>query len=417
MGTVSSSAKYSVFESPIGSTGSNTPAALGRVGLFLVLPASGHFLSQLPTENQPQRSEKPMSNYTNDLQAEATPSPKNTIGSAAFGEAHLTGSDPDHGRLVPNDPLARLGVTVVERLDAAEGVVALTLGAAPGTTLPPWTPGAHIDVHVSDEIVRQYSLCSAELLQDQWRIGVLREPASRGGSQAVHEKVSVGQQLLVSHPRNNFLLLPSKRYLFIAGGIGVTPIISMIGQAERDGADWSLVYAGRSLKTMAFVDELSRYGDRVRFVPEDTDGRVDFAAYLQEPQDATLVYCCGPEPLLNAVEEATAHWPNESLHTERFIPKKIDAGGNVPFEVEFVESGLVMQIPADKSILEVAEEAGLPVISSCGEGTCGTCETQVAEGTPDHRDSILTDSEKERGDTMFICVSRSKGGCPLKLMI
>lgn len=331
--------------------------------------------------------------------------------------AHLTGSDPEHERLVPNDPLARLTLTVMDRSEASEGVVALTLTDPDGRPLPGWSPGAHIDVHIDDETVRQYSLCSIDPDQERWRIGVLREPAGRGGSKAIHETVQVGNQLTVSHPRNNFLLVPSKRYIFIAGGIGVTPIVSMIGQAERDGADWSLVYAGRSRNTMAFVDELSAYGDRVRFVPEDTDGRVDFAEYLREVQDETLIFCCGPEPLLNAVEKSSAHWPDGSLHTERFVPKKIDASADVEFDVEFVDSGLTVRIPADKSILEVAEKAGVPVLSSCGEGTCGTCETSVLAGTPDHRDSILTDSEKQRGDTMFICVSRSKSGCPLKLML
>lgn len=159
----------------------------------------------------------------------------------------------------------------------------------------------------------------------------------------------------------------------------------------------------------------SLFGDRVRFVPEDTDGRVDFAACLLDIRPETLIYCCGPEPLLNVVEGASAHWPVGSLHVERFVPKQIDASGDVAFEVEFVDSGVTLTIPADKSILEVAQAAGLPALSSCSERTCGTCETPVISGAPDHRDSILTDDEKAGCDSMFICVSRSQGGCPLKL--
>ena len=142
---------------------------------------------------------------------------------------------------------------------------------------------------------------------------------------------------------------------------------------------------------------------------------MDFTSLLKDVRPDTLIYCCGPEPLLNVVEGASAHWPAGSLHVERFVPKKIDASGDVAFEVEFVDSGVTLTIPADKSILEVAQEAGLPALSSCSEGTCGTCETPVISGTPDHRDSILTDDEKASCDSMFICVSRSQGGCPLKL--
>jgi ferredoxin-NADP reductase len=265
--------------------------------------------------------------------------------------------------------------------------------------------------------VRQYSLCTPGGKQDSWRIGVLNDPNGRGGSRAIHETVLTGGTLTVSQPRNNFTLQPSRKYVFIAGGIGITPILAMATQAERDGADWTLVYGGRSRATMAFLNELEPFGDRVRIVPEDTDGRVDFAAYLKDVQPETLIYCCGPEPLLNVVEAASAHWPAGSLHVERFVPKVIDASGDVAFDVEFVDSGVTLTIPADKSILEVAQDAGLPALSSCSEGTCGTCETPVIEGSVDHRDSIMTDDEKASCESMFICVSRSKGGCPLKLAL
>lgn len=331
-------------------------------------------------------------------------------------EWDVAANAPHHAVELPEDPTATLELRVSECKQESDGVLSLTLEDPAGAPLPGWHPGAHIDVHVG-EYVRQYSLCTPEGSQDRWRIGVLKEANGRGGSQAIHETVKAGGTLTVSQPRNNFVLQPSKRYVFIAGGIGITPILAMAGQAERDGADWTLVYGGRSRSTMAFLGELEQFGDRVRIVPEDTDGRVDFAAYLKDVQPETLVYCCGPEPLLNVVEAASAHWPSGSLHVERFVPKEIDTSGDVAFEVEFVDSGVTLTVPADKSILEVAEEAGLPALSSCNEGTCGTCETPVVSGAVDHRDSILTDDEKTSCDSMFICVSRSQGGCPLKLAL
>lgn len=319
-----------------------------------------------------------------------------------------------HAVELPEDPTATRELLVRERREESDGVVSLTLVDPAGGSLPVWHPGAHIDVHVGGH-VRQYSLCSPGGNQSTWRIGVLREAAGRGGSLAIHDMVAEGNMLKVSQPRNNFVLQPSPSYVFIAGGIGITPILAMVEKAEREGADWSLVYGGRSRETMAFREELEDFGDRVRFVPEDTDGRVDFAAHLKDVKPETLIYCCGPEPLLNAVEGASAHWPAGSLHVERFVAKEIDVSGDVAFDVEFVDSGVTLTIPADKSILEVAQAAGLPALSSCSEGTCGTCETPVLAGTPDHRDSILTDEEKASCDSMFICVSRSKGGCALKL--
>jgi cytochrome P450/ferredoxin-NADP reductase len=321
-----------------------------------------------------------------------------------------------HAVELPEDPTATLELLVRERREESDGVVSLTLVDPAGAPLPAWHPGAHIDVHAGDH-VRQYSLCSPGGDQGSWRIGVLREANGRGGSLAIHETVQAGSTLTVSQPRNNFVLQPSANYVFVAGGIGITPILAMVGQAHREGADWTLVYGGRSRATMAFLAELEGFGGRVRFVPEDTDGRVDFTAYLQDVRPETLIYCCGPEPLLNAVEGASAHWPAGSLHVERFVPKQIDASGDVAFEVEFVDSGVTLRIPADKSILEVAQAAGLPALSSCSEGTCGTCETPVISGTPEHRDSILTDDEKVSCESMFICVSRSQGGCPLKLAL
>lgn len=321
-----------------------------------------------------------------------------------------------HGRELPTDPLARKQLRVSKRVQESDGVISLSMVEPNGGALPVWHPGAHIDVEVGD-LVRQYSLCTPNGDQGTWRIGVLKEANGRGGSKAIHETIQEGDLVTVGQPRNNFPLMPSRSYIFIGGGIGVTPILAMANQAERDGAEWSMVYGGRSLDTMAFTQELQAYGDKVRLAPEETEGYINFGELLGEVQPDTLIYCCGPEPLLKVVEAASAHWPSGSLHVERFVAKEFDTGGDVPFEVECVDSGVTLSIPVGKSILEVAEAEGLSVISSCGEGTCGTCETPVVSGEVDHRDSILTDEEKVECDSMFICVSRSKGGCPLKLSL
>ncbi|WAH97746.1 PDR/VanB family oxidoreductase [Arthrobacter sp. MMS18-M83] len=318
-------------------------------------------------------------------------------------------------REAPNDPNARLTLVVAARTVEADGVVSLTLVDPERGALPTWTPGSHIDLHLSDDLVRQYSLSSSSGDTEKWRVSILKESEGRGGSHAAHERIAVGSPVTVSMPRNHFVLHPSKNYVFVAGGIGITPIVSMIEAAQQSASSWNLVYAGRSRSSMAFVEELAHHGDRVKVVAGDTDGRMDFAAYFAEVQPDTLVYACGPESLLTALEAAITHWPVDSLHTERFVGKGVDESADVDFEVEFADSHLKLTIPAGKSILEIAEENDLPVISSCGEGTCGTCETVVLAGLPDHRDSILTDSEKAANKSMFICVSRSIAGCPLKL--
>ncbi|MFV9430794.1 cytochrome P450 [Rhodococcus rhodochrous] len=307
-------------------------------------------------------------------------------------------------------------LTVLERREEADGVVSLTLGHADGQALPQWKPGAHAEVRLGegdDALVRQYSLCSSPQDASRWRIGVLREPASRGGSTFVHDRLHEGSTVTVGLPRNNFPLRPAKRYVFVAGGIGITPILPMIEQVEAQGAQWSLMYGGRTRASMAFLGELERYGDKVTVRPQDEYGLLDLAGLLAEPADDTLIYCCGPEPLLQAIEAASTHWPVGSLVTERFAAKQIvRTEPDVAFEVEFAVSGITATVPPDRTVLEVAEEHGVRALSSCLEGTCGTCETRIVAGRADHRDSILTATEQEANETMMICVSRAEKGCP-----
>jgi ferredoxin-NADP reductase len=304
-------------------------------------------------------------------------------------------------------------VLVADRHVAADGVVALTLRHPDGGELPGWTPGAHVDLVLSDDLTRQYSLCGDPAERNAWQVAVLQEPDGRGGSAFVHDKLSTGTTVRVRGPRNHFPLEPATRYLFIAGGIGITPIVPMLGAATAAGADWQLVYGGRTAASMAFVEQLrATHGEeRVVLRPQDEHGLLDLDSLLGEPADGTLVYCCGPGPLLDAVEQRCASWPSGALHTERFTPK--EQGEPVlsgSFEVELAQSGTTLTVPPDRSILEVLEDAGIQVLSSCQEGTCGTCETVVLAGEVDHRDSLLTDEEMAANDTMFICVSRA--ACP-----
>jgi ferredoxin-NADP reductase len=308
---------------------------------------------------------------------------------------------------------SELDLLVADRQVAADGVLALTLRHPDGGELPGWTPGAHVDLVLSDDLTRQYSLCGDPAERSAWQVAVLQEPDGRGGSAFVHDKLSTGTTVRVRGPRNHFPLEPATRYLFIAGGIGITPIVPMLGAATAAGADWQLVYGGRTAASMAFVEQLrTTHGEeRVVLRPQDEHGLLDLDSLLGEPADGTLVYCCGPGPLLDAVEQRCASWPSGSLHTERFTPK--EQGEPVlsgTFEVELAQSGTTLSVPPDRSILEVLEDAGIQVLSSCQEGTCGTCETVVLAGTVDHRDSLLTDEEMAANDTMFICVSRA--ACP-----
>lgn len=304
-----------------------------------------------------------------------------------------------------------LDLVVVGREEPVPGVVVLDLQATDGTDLPGWAPGAHVELDLGADLARQYSLCGDPTDTTTWRIGVLLEETGRGGSQQVHRELLVGHPVHARGPRNHFTLEPSPRYVFIAGGIGITPILTMATAAERAGAQWSLVYGGRSLTSMAFRDQLVALGgDRVTLHPQDVHGLIDLPTLLAEPAADTLVYCCGPGPLLDAVEALTADWPAGTLHVERFTARELDEPvRQETSEVECSLSDVVLTVGPDISILDAALAAGLDVPSSCGEGTCGTCETVVVSGAVEHRDALLTPAEREKNETLMICVSRPAG--------
>lgn len=301
----------------------------------------------------------------------------------------------------------RLVVASTKRL--AEGVVELRLRDPAGGALPEWSAGAHVDVRCGPGLVRQYSLCGDPAEPGEYRIAVLREAESRGGSRALHDEVGEGALLELSEPRNHFGLERAESYLFVAGGIGITPILPMLAEAQRTGKRWRLLYGGRTRASMAFLDELRGYGEKVQLAPQDECGLLDLSSALAGLPEGTLVYCCGPEPLLAAIEAECA---NEglaaALRVERFSAKPQQDVGDDEFEVELAGTGLRLPVPGDRTLLDVLRDAGVDVLTSCEEGTCGSCETGVLRGEPDHRDSVLTDEERAQGDRLMVCVSRSR---------
>lgn len=292
----------------------------------------------------------------------------------------------------------------------AEGVVSVLLESTDGSSLPSWTPGSHMDLHLPNGLVRNYSLSSDPQDTRTWRIGVLREPAGGGGSAFVHDSLRPGQLISGHGPRNNFVLEPADSYTFIAGGIGITPILPMVMSAEHQGVPWRLIYGGRTRASMAFVDEITPYGDPVLLHPQDEMGLLPLAELVGTPVSGQLVYCCGPAPLLDAVEEVMGAWPEGSLVIERFKPLELpSSAGEEVFDVVAQRSGATITVSAGQSILSALEDAGIFVPNSCREGICGTCETTIVEGTADHRDSLLSQAERDSMSSMMVCVSRCAG--------
>lgn len=317
------------------------------------------------------------------------------------------GIDPD--RLAGNVGNQMLRVSRKDVM--ADGVVKLRLEAPSGGRLPDWAPGAHTDVVLptadGGTLVRQYSLCGDRWDPGAYEVAVLRDPNSRGGSRYIHDELAVGDLLSVGSPRNNFILSPARRYQFVVGGIGITPVLSMIAAAEAMGIDWHLLYGGRSRQSMAFLDELGQYAERVTISPQDEMGHLDLT-FLEEPAAGTQVYCCGPEPLLRAVESKTAKWPSGYVRFERFVQSaQSPPVRSEPFVVELSHSKKSVTVGINETVLEAMSRSGASILSSCKQGVCGTCEVDVLDGVPDHRDSLLTEAERARGDRMFVCVSRS----------
>jgi len=313
----------------------------------------------------------------------------------------------------------RLRLTAVRH--EADQIVSLEFADPRGAPLPPWAPGAHLEIRLPSGLIRHYSLCGDPARAESYRVAVLRVGAGRGGSREIHDTLRVGTTLEVSEPRNTFPLADASHCLLIAGGIGITPILTMAEHlAARGHTAWRLLYGGRSRDAMAFRDRVARLPPgRAEQVFQDENGLPDLEGALAELPDGAHVYCCGPAPMIEKTTGLCARRPGLVLHVERFTatPARPAATTNDAFEVELAETGRVLKVPADRSILDVVREVLPDVAYSCESGFCGTCETGILSGTAVHRDELLTEEERDAQRSMMICVSRARSGERLVLRL
>lgn len=317
-----------------------------------------------------------------------------------------------------------LNVIVAARREEAAGVISLELHAAHGGPLPRFGAGAHIDVHlpVRDAqgrfLVRQYSLCNDPAEPHRYVIGVGRDPNSRGGSAWLHDELQVGDLLRIGAPRNNFPLDESAAYsVLVAGGIGITPLLAMGRRLSTLGRPWTLYYCARTPERAAFLEELRAMPARVVPVFDGLPGGqpLDLGSVIADAPANAHLYCCGPASLMEAFELAAAGRPRQQVHVEWFKPRaaaadvQAQAQGERPFDIVLARGGRTLHVPAGQSILDVLIEAGIQVQHSCCDGVCGTCETRVIEGVPEHRDAVLLGEAAHTTDRMMVCVSRSAG--------
>lgn len=312
------------------------------------------------------------------------------------------------------DRTLQLVVREREVVAADENVVSFVLSSVDGGQLPRWRAGAHLDVTLPSGAVRQYSLCGDARDRTRYRIAVRRIPDGNGGSVEIHDAVRVGDVLTVNGPRNAFPLAISgfragerRSFHFVAGGIGITPILPMLDAATELGVPWTMTYTGRHRKSIPFQDELTRYGDRIRIRTDDECGLPTAEDLLPPLRPGTAVYCCGPSAMLKVVRDAVVESPGVEMHFERFAAPPIENGR--PFEIQLGAAGPVLAVPADRSALETILQERPGTAYSCRQGFCGTCKVKVLAGTPDHRDGVLTDSQRAGGQ-MLPCVSRADGG-------
>lgn len=295
----------------------------------------------------------------------------------------------------------------------APSIMSWDLRPAAGGVLPPFEAGAHIDLHLGNGMIRSYSLVNPQGERHRYVIAVQKDRASRGGSRYVHERVHAGERLFITPPRNNFPLAEGAPHsLLIAGGIGITPILCMVQRLSALGCSWHLYYCSRTRADTAFLEQIATLASEkgkvtLNFDHEPGGKMLDIPALLAAMPRDTHLYCCGPLPMLQAFEAAAKDWPAPQVHLEYFTAKEAPAtaGG---FTVVLSRAGKEVFVPEGKTILDALLEAGVDVPYSCTEGVCGTCETRVLDGVPDHRDLVLTNAEREASKTMMICCSGSK---------
>lgn len=318
-----------------------------------------------------------------------------------------------------------LTVKVAQVRQLTDSIKSFELVDPSGGELPPFTAGAHVNVLTGIGEWRSYSLSNSETERHRYVLGVLREKESRGGSLWMHENVDEGDTLTISVPRNNFPLAEdADTHLLIAGGIGITPVLSMARRLQADDADYTLHYCTRSPESTAFLDEIRDLcGERVVFHHDGGDPAkgIDLQKVLGEHRDGRHMYVCGPGGLIQASRDIASHWPEGTVHFELFSPSRsgqdvhVDQAPNEAFQVYLQKSDLEFTVPADKTLLEAIRDQGVEVDSFCEEGICSTCETAVISGDIEHRDEVLSDEEKKSNDRMMVCVSRSRDGSRLVL--
>jgi vanillate O-demethylase ferredoxin subunit len=308
-----------------------------------------------------------------------------------------------------NSPLQTVRIQAM-RYEAA-GVLSLELVSPQGAELPAFAAGAHIDLHLPNGLVRSYSLCNPPQERHRYVVGVLLDRNSRGGSRYVHEQLRVGATITLGGPRNNFQLDEAAQHtVLVAGGIGITPIYAMLGELRRLGKPVELLYCARTRAEAAFAGQLlGTDGVRVHF-DDEAGGPPDLRAWLAAKPAHAHFYCCGPTPMLNAFESLCAELGLPNVHVERFAPAEpVVAMQGSEYECQLARSQKLVMVPAGKSLLDALLDAGVDVDHSCREGVCGSCETAVLDGMPDHRDGVLSKAERESGKTMMVCVSGCKG--------
>ena len=304
-------------------------------------------------------------------------------------------------------------VRVAKKQAEAEGIASFELARVDGAALPPFSAGSHIDVHLPGGVTRQYSLCNASHESHRYRIAVLRDPASRGGSVAMHDSVHQGDVITISTPRNHFALHPAQRTVLLAGGIGVTPLLCMADRLARTGADFALHYCTRSAERTAFAAEIaaSAMAPRVHFHFDagPAEQKLDIAAVLAAPGPDKRLYVCGPAGFIDHVVNSAKAlgWAQDHIHLEYFGAPAQDTSGDQGFDVRIASTGKVYAIAPDVSVVEALRKEGIDILTSCEQGVCGTCLTRVKAGTPDHRDQYLTPEEQAANDQFLPCCSRA----------
>lgn len=310
--------------------------------------------------------------------------------------------------------MTQIAVKVARKTQEALDIASFELVKPDGSALPGFSAGSHIDVQLPGGLTRQYSLCNDAAEQHRYCIAVLCDPASRGGSTAMHDAVKEGDTLLISEPRNHFPLVHAQRTLLFAGGIGVTPLLCMAQRLAQVGADFTLHYCTRSTERTAFREEIaaSPYAGRVQFHHDDGDAaqKLQLEQVLARPQDGTHVYVCGPTGFIDWVVKTAERlgWGKDQVHLEYFGATAQDTTGDRAFKVKIASSGATYEVPADQTVVQALQAHGVEVLVSCAQGVCGTCITRVLQGECDHRDLYFTDEEKAKHDQFTPCCSRAK---------